>query len=227
MANPQKENGSTDIANELLEVIYSSGFHATQLEIILCILRYTYGFHRKEHELSINFIAQAIKRHKITVSQEINEMIKSKILIQTSPPSFNSTRKISINKNYEEWILNNALTVSTEHTVSEETTTTVSPETNTTVSPEANQETKNKTKNKTKNIYGEYGRVKLSKDEYERLCKDYGKSFIDNQINLIDEYVESNNNKNKYTNFNLVIRKSIRENWFNKNKQERTIYETI
>ncbi len=65
-----------------------------------------------------------------------------------------------------------------------------------------------------KKTYGEYGRVKLKESEYNKLINDYGKDEIDNQIMLLDEYVESNNNKNKYTNFNLVLRKSIRENWF-------------
>ena len=76
--------------------------------------------------------------------------------------------------------------------------------------------------NKKENIkekYGVYGRVKLTKEEYSRLVDEFGKNFIDNQINLLDEYIESNNNKNKYTNFNLVLRKSIRENWFSKRKE--------
>ena len=65
-----------------------------------------------------------------------------------------------------------------------------------------------------KDKYGEYKRVELTQNEYQKLCEDFGKDFIDNQITLLDEYVESNNNKNKYKNFNLVLRKSIRENWF-------------
>lgn len=77
----------------------------------------------------------------------------------------------------------------------------------------------NSNKNNNKNIYskkpyGEYGRVKLTDSEYNRLIDEYGKDMIDSQITLLDEYVESNNNKNRYTNFNLVLRKSIRENWF-------------
>ena len=81
-----------------------------------------------------------------------------------------------------------------------------------------NNKITNNKKNKY-NIYGEYKRIKLTDEEYNRLVQEFGKSFIDNQITLLDEYVESNNNKNKYTNFNLVLRKSIRENWFvDKNK---------
>lgn len=71
-----------------------------------------------------------------------------------------------------------------------------------------------------KNSFGVYGRVKLTNTEYERLIKDFGEEETKEMIALLDEYVESNNNKNKYTNYNLVIRKAIRENWFNKKKAE-------
>lgn len=64
--------------------------------------------------------------------------------------------------------------------------------------------------------FGEFGRVLLTDSEYERLVNDYGQTVADNQIRLLDEYVEGNNNKNKYTNYNLVLRRSIREGWFNK-----------
>ena len=75
---------------------------------------------------------------------------------------------------------------------------------------------------KDNNIYipfGEYKRIKLKQKEYDKLIEEYGKEYVDFIINRLDEYVESNNNKNKYKNFNLVIRKAIRENWFKKNKE--------
>lgn len=211
MANPQKENGSTDIANELLEIIYSSKFNGTELAIILCILRYTYGFHRKEHGLSITFIAKSINRHKLEISKYINELINKEVLIEYEKPSFSSPRQVGINKDYSKWNTKQLVKLLTP---SKTTNTTVSKITNTTVSKITNQETKNKTKKETKNIYGGYGRIKLTENEYKKLCEEFTKEFIDKQIEALDEYVESNNNKNKYTNFNLVLRKSIRENWF-------------
>ena len=69
------------------------------------------------------------------------------------------------------------------------------------------------------NIYGTYKRIKLTEKEYKKLVDDFGEEFIKKQIELLDEYVESNNNKNKYSNFNLVLRKSIREHWFQKNNE--------
>lgn len=62
--------------------------------------------------------------------------------------------------------------------------------------------------------FGEYKRIKLTQSEYNKLINDYEKEFVDKVIEKLDEYVESNNNKNKYKNFNLVIRKAIRERWF-------------
>lgn len=62
--------------------------------------------------------------------------------------------------------------------------------------------------------FGNYGRVLLTLKQYDKLVEEYGKDFIDNQIQLLDEYIESNNNKNKYQNFNLVLRRSITNNWF-------------
>lgn len=73
--------------------------------------------------------------------------------------------------------------------------------------------------------YGVYQRIKLTEAEYERLIGEFGKDYIDNLIQQLDEYVESNNNKNKYTNFNLVIRKAIREKWFERTPENKKGYD--
>ena len=96
---------------------------------------------------------------------------------------------------------------------------------------ENNTSINNTSINKKKSIkekFGTYKRIILTNEEYTRLKKEFGEEFINKQIELLDEYVESNNNKNKYTNFNLVLRKSIRENWFNKTKKgEGSFLETM
>lgn len=84
--------------------------------------------------------------------------------------------------------------------------------------PQLNTKELNTNKRIYKEDFGIYKRIKLTKQDYENLCNEFTKEFIDNQITLLDEYVEINNNKQKYSNFNLVLRKSIREDWF-KNKK--------
>lgn len=64
-----------------------------------------------------------------------------------------------------------------------------------------------------KHLYGKFKRIKLTESEYNKLVIDFNEEYINKVIDAIDEYVESNNNKNKYSNFNLVIRKAIRDNW--------------
>ncbi len=82
----------------------------------------------------------------------------------------------------------------------------------------------------TRHKFGIYGRVKLTTKQYEKLVEDFSKEIVDKKIEQLDEYVESNNNKNKYSNFNLVLRKAIRENWWenqnvNEHKTKRELQE--
>lgn len=61
--------------------------------------------------------------------------------------------------------------------------------------------------------YGEYGWVKLSDEEHARLISEYGETEVRRAITYIDEYAQSTGNKNKYKDWNLVLRKCIRDGW--------------
>lgn len=100
--NPQIEDGYTKIANELLEIIYKAPFNATQLKIMLCVVRFTYGFRRKTGKLSISYIATAINRDYRNVQREINNLVDLNILISEKNSS-TSCRKLGINKKYNTW----------------------------------------------------------------------------------------------------------------------------
>lgn len=69
-------------------------------------------------------------------------------------------------------------------------------------------------------LYGEYKWIALKESQYNKLVEDYGKEKIDLTIKLLDEYLQGNGNKNKYKDFNLVIRKAIRDKWFERGKSE-------
>lgn len=72
-----------------------------------------------------------------------------------------------------------------------------------------------------KHKYGEYQRVLLSDSEYNKLVNEFGKSVVDDKITKLDEYLESNNNKNGYKRFGVVVKRAIKENWFNTRKELR------
>ena len=74
-----------------------------------------------------------------------------------------------------------------------------------------------------KHKHGTYGWIKLTDEQYKRLCNEFKKDYIDFVIERLDEYVQSNGNKNKYKDWNLVVRKAIRDKWscLNEKKNER------
>lgn len=68
-----------------------------------------------------------------------------------------------------------------------------------------------------KHKYGSYGWVRLTDDQYAKLVKDLGQAEVDRCIAYVDESAQSNGNKNKWKDWNLVIRKCSREGWGRKN----------
>ncbi|MFZ2539310.1 MAG: replication protein [Oscillospiraceae bacterium] len=103
MASPQKENGYTPIANELLEAIYGVKLNATQMKILLVICRYTYGFSRISHSLSLSFLAHATGFSTRQISKELSLLISNKVVKVISQSTFSTSRILALNKNYEQW----------------------------------------------------------------------------------------------------------------------------
>ena len=64
-----------------------------------------------------------------------------------------------------------------------------------------------------KKSFGEFGWVKLTDEEYHRLVNDLGEAEVKRCIAYIDESAQSTGNKNKWRDWNLVIRKCSREGW--------------
>ncbi|MED4124056.1 replication protein [Halalkalibacterium halodurans] len=102
MANPQTEHGHTRIANEILEHCMKLSLNGTQFRLIMLIWRYTYGFRRKEHEFSINFMAEHIEGARKQVDRELQTLIDRNI-ITLSGYGKRGARVLSFNKNYDTW----------------------------------------------------------------------------------------------------------------------------
>lgn len=107
MADVQLENGFTKIANKIIEALAKMPLNGTQRRIIDVIIRFTYGFNRKEHDFSINFLIKAMSLKNTQYKQicrELRTLIDMKILIEESEPTKNSSRCLSFNKNYDLWL---------------------------------------------------------------------------------------------------------------------------
>lgn len=61
--------------------------------------------------------------------------------------------------------------------------------------------------------HGSFGWVRLSESEYSKLVADLGEAEVQRCITYIDESAQTTRNKNKWRDWNLVIRKCHREGW--------------
>lgn len=64
-----------------------------------------------------------------------------------------------------------------------------------------------------KKKFGAYGWVRLTDDEYARLLDELGEAELQRCIAYIDESAQSSGNKNKWKDWNLVIRRCSRDRW--------------
>jgi len=103
MADVQLENGYVRIANSILEALARMPLNGTQWRILMVVIRYTYGFHRKECELSESFLSKATGIHCKQVGRELSGLINNNILIVKKPASFSSPRVLAFNKDFETW----------------------------------------------------------------------------------------------------------------------------
>ena len=144
MASPQVENGFTRLSNELYDKLISAKFNGVQSSIIHCIIRNTYGFQRKTAHLSLTFISNSTNHNKISIQKELSNLIERKIVSVIKKPEYTKPQELKINKNYDDWVLVNRLTVSEKTNSKSIGLQSISQMTNRGVSQMANQKRNNR-----------------------------------------------------------------------------------
>lgn len=106
MANPQLENGYTKIANEIMEALTKANLNGTELAVALLIIRKTYGWKKKEDEISLNQFLKAIPVTKPCICKALKRLqLVNVIKLVKKGKSKISSNSYTFNKNYEEWQL--------------------------------------------------------------------------------------------------------------------------
>jgi phage replication O-like protein O len=108
MASPQIENGHFCIASELAEALakYSPG--KAEGQILWAIMRKTYGWHKKEDEISINQLKEATGLSRRAVVYALQNLEAKKMITvkrRKGQDGFKATNIIGIQKNYEKWVV--------------------------------------------------------------------------------------------------------------------------
>ena len=101
MANPQTENGSTMIANELLEKLYSFPFTAREFKVIFFVIRKTWGWHKTEDHISYTQVADACSITRRNAIYTVNSLVSKQALVITK----GYINTIKFNTDYEKWVV--------------------------------------------------------------------------------------------------------------------------
>lgn len=102
----EKKTKFTMVSNTVLEELSKLKLNATQFRLILVIWRYTLGFQREEHDMSISFLSNATGCDKRQIQRELKKLEERKIIVQNIKSG--SYRKISFNENVVEWVDENS-----------------------------------------------------------------------------------------------------------------------
>ena len=97
MANPQREDGHVDIANEIIEALAKIHLSSYESQILWAIFRKTYGWQKKEDWITNSQIAEMTEIAGSHVSRTI------KILIQKNMVTKNG-KYLGFQKDYEKWV---------------------------------------------------------------------------------------------------------------------------
>jgi phage replication O-like protein O len=96
MAKPQLEDGYTPIANEILEKLAQMHLSPNQWQVLLCIIRKTYGFHKKVDHIANSQIVEATGLCKSVVSRCLRDLSDMRLITRNG-------KHIGFQKDWEKW----------------------------------------------------------------------------------------------------------------------------
>ena len=100
MSNPQKENGFTAIANEIMEALARIRISGEARQILDFILRKTYGFNKKEDAISLSQFVLGTGLTKPTISRAIKKLMSMKLIDKKDN---DIAYRYKFNKDYSSW----------------------------------------------------------------------------------------------------------------------------
>lgn len=100
MANPQKENGYTAIADEILEALSRRQLSGYEWRCLILIVRKTYGFHKKEDWIALSQFIDGTGIGKSHVCRALRMLVAQNIVTKGGTPK---QPRYSFQKDYDRW----------------------------------------------------------------------------------------------------------------------------
>jgi phage replication O-like protein O len=102
MANPQKENGYTALANEIWDKLAAYRLSGEEWQCLIVILRKTYGWQKQEDEISLSQFGQSTGIKKPNVVRSIKKLLSKKIIAIIKNDN-DGTTKYRFIKDFDKW----------------------------------------------------------------------------------------------------------------------------
>lgn len=96
MTSPQTEDGFTRIANELLESFISYRLSGEEMQVVLFIIRKTYGYKKKSDYIALSQFVEATGIQKSNVARAIRNLIAKNVVVKKD-------NELSVNKDRGTW----------------------------------------------------------------------------------------------------------------------------
>ena len=96
MANPQKENGHVDIANEIVDSLAKTYLSSYESQTLWAIFRKTYGWHKKEDKITGSQLSKMTGISESHISRTLRRLASRNIIIRYG-------RRIAFQKDYDKW----------------------------------------------------------------------------------------------------------------------------
>ena len=109
MANPQKENGFTPIANEILEQLVRVSLLGSEYQVLFFIIRKTYGYHKKRDTISLTQFESGTGLSRPTVVKTLKNLMTRNMVVKIYLPD--QQIGYSFVKDHEKWVVNAHLLV--------------------------------------------------------------------------------------------------------------------
>ena len=200
MANPQLEDGHTRIANELLDQLACLHLSPNQWQVVLFIIRKTYGYRKKMDHITNSQIVKGTGIYKTHVSRTIRELVNRRIFTRVG-------KLIGLQKDYELWLpqLPKLVTIDTEVAKTGNNTSLSSyqnryqklpileselPKEVTKVTSSLDTQKKKENVQNKKEIYEEFENVLLANGEYQKLVTKFGEERAKSEIENFQDELE-------------------------------------
>lgn len=193
MISPQKENGYTPIANEIMDALAKIRIPGQARQVLDFILRKTYGWNKKQAIISLSQFVEGTGLSKVSICKGLNKLLEMKIITKLGNAKSYFTKlgndfdvTYGFQKQYKLW-----LTLPKKVTSQKSKNTLPKKEIH--VTKLGNTPLKTKELKKDKHL--EF--VFLTKNEYQKLTEQYSISVIKSKIEDLNNYIGSKGKKYK------------------------------